>query len=204
MLVHELLTEIAKTRASKNDVQLSREWGMFDTKRGKPEFNIETLKHFDRTKKLGSYKGFTLELHYFNAKRNNRKNIWAIIKDGSNVIGAVILDPFGEYDSKKGFHVSYTTASTHLLEPYRGKGLPKALYKALVDSGLILVSGDRQTPGGASIWKGLNKDKSVKVHGFNPDDQYNHWDKRNVFSSKNKAKGIYTRGKREHRLVAFK
>jgi hypothetical protein len=204
MLVRELLTEIVKTRASKNDAYLSREWGMFDAKHGKMEFNPEMLKYFDRTKKLGSYKGYTLELHYFSKKRNARAKIWAVVKDGSNVVGAVILEPFGKWNPETGFHASYSTSSIQLLEPYRGKGIPKALYKSLVDSGLILVSGDKQSPGGASIWKGLSKDKELKVQGFDPDERFNRWDKRNVISSKNKAKGIYTLKKRYHRLVAFK
>jgi hypothetical protein len=61
---------------------------------------------------------------------------------------------------------SYMVTTVTVHEKYRGIGLAKAMYSTILNSGVTIISGSQQTPGGQRNWLNLNTIPGVEVKGY--------------------------------------
>lgn len=61
---------------------------------------------------------------------------------------------------------SYMVTTITVNENYRGIGLAKAMYSTILNSGVTIISGSQQTPGGQRNWLNLNTIPGVEVKGY--------------------------------------
>ena len=109
--------------------------------------------------------GFALYIHDVSDKE---KQFYVYKEDTYKPIGYFTMVKFGEIN---GWHISGA-----LYEAFWGKGLGLLVYKALLDRGITLISGDEQTVGSQKVWKALMDDDNVitTVHINRSSDDQDH------------------------------
>lgn len=74
--------------------------------------------------------------------------------DSEQVVGMVELDTMADIPDLPGF--TFVTPHVSLLPAYVGQGVGKSLYTWILQSGLCLISGDRQSQAANRLWKALS------------------------------------------------
>jgi GNAT superfamily N-acetyltransferase len=107
---------------------------------------------------------------YFNTVSPERKRVFLVDPTDLKLPAAeVVLLKYGK---------GWISAATQVLDKYQGQGLGLKLYEALIkDFGMMLISDDNQSWGGAGLWKRLFSVPGILVYAYNPrakDDKYKY------------------------------
>lgn len=124
----------------------------------------DEIKSFNRIARIGDY-----DLYYSEQSKDA-----VVTPRGKSVkanVGYVAMHPYDRVgDSRQAamFKNSLVIMDVFLAQELRGKGLGIAIYKALLNDGLTLVSATTVNPNSSAVWRKLATDPSINVWAMHP------------------------------------
>lgn len=124
----------------------------------------DEIRSFKRIARIGDY-----DLYY--SEKSKDAVVTPRGKPVTANVGYVAMHPYDRVgDSRQAamFKNSLAIMDVFLAHELRGKGLGIAIYKALLDDGLTLVSATTVNPNSSAVWRKLSTDPSVNVWAMHP------------------------------------